>query len=152
MAPFVAIAMLGPASPLAVAQEMSRDASRAMMVKDVAYFERHMEPDYVYIAPNGQPQTKSQVLAGLRAALAMVQGTPKVTSRIVSAKREGAGLVFVEDKSMTGRVGDGSRSSTFVSKTRTEVHLVRRNGLWMVRRSKVLTNSAVAGGRARPGA
>lgn len=135
---------------MAIAQSISRESVRAVKAKDVSYYERHMAPDYTYVSLKGKTQTRADALSGMKGAFASIKGVPGVTSKIVSARMQGAGLLFVEDQEISAKVGDGPKLTTIQSKTRTENLFVNRGGVWMAKRTKVLKDRTVIDGKPMP--
>ncbi len=141
---------LGPETPMAIAAGITQGSLKALRTKDASYFEKHIAPDFVYISLKGQRQTKAAAVAGMKGSFQAIRGIPKASSRVVSARRAEGGIVFVEEQSITAKVGDGPKLSTIESKTRTEDLFVLKGGVWMAKRIKVLSDSTVIDGKPMP--
>lgn len=136
----------GPESPMAVAKKTNADYRRAMLAKDVAYFEKNAAKDFTYVSQGGTA-SRAQALAGIKQSFALTKKTERMDMRVVSARRAEGGIVYVTDAKTASEVVVGKKTGKMASAFRFETLLVPRGKGWVYKRVKILMEDTTLDGK-----
>jgi hypothetical protein len=139
-AALAALAPAGPQSPMMVAKKFSADYKKAMLTKDIAYFEKNSTADFQYIDTKGNKMAKGPAVEGVKMGFSMYKKYKHLDQKIVSARRAEGGVIMITDLDLEATVD-------MTSKMRNESLLVPVGKGWAYKRIKVLTEDTKIDGK-----
>jgi hypothetical protein len=146
-AALAALAPAGPQSPMMVAKKFSADYKKAMLTKDIAYFEKNSTADFQYIDTKGNKMAKGPAVEGVKMGFSMYKKYKHLDQKIVSARRAEGGVIMITDLDLEATVDMGGKVGNMTSKMRNESLLVPVGKGWAYKRIKVLTEDTKIDGK-----
>ncbi len=124
--------------PLAPAERITQEFSKALDAKDEGWFERHIAKDFVYVGPDGDRESRDETLGHIRRWLHPIGYHVVPSIKLVSARKVKDRLVLLSDLTVSSQLFGFRRMPLTVTKAREESRWVLEGGDWSVERILVV--------------
>ncbi len=130
-----------------VMDKMCRGFSKALLTKDISWFEKMSTPDFVAI-DHGRTENRKQTLGEVKQMFGMMKSIDSASSHVVSCKSVGNKIIAVTESSMRGKMAAGKgKTAVMVDTSTQEETWVKGPHGWKIKVLKSLSEKATLDGK-----
>lgn len=138
-----------PASPLALATQLSTARMKAYKDLDPDWYERRLAPDYIDVSLDGTKVERAEEIKSIRAIARHGVHVFDAYATVASAQRTKTDLVVVAE-AVRKQEPLGPRMRVYEIHRREESTWIFRKGTWLLQRTKELSLSTTLNGKPWP--
>ena len=145
------VSALGRAeNPRIIAQRNADAQRKAMLAKDISWYEKHQTADYYEVGVNGKRLSRAQALEGTKRTFSDLK-SEKLEAKVLSATASGKDLVDVVEVRLQGQLmGPDKKPHKISVKARYKETWTKVGGEWKMRIQQTLSEQAAVDGHPLP--